>query len=201
MPDQLTAPDRPGSQPDDQPRERSAARAAVLQLVLTLVVFAALGALAGVVWFWVWTPPVGLVVDHRWVAGNEAALTAQFSGTGWFVVVATIAGLLGGVLVALLLDRLPLLTLLAVILGSALATWVMLHVGAALGPADPVRLAQTAKEGIHLPGRLEVSRRSPWIALPAGALIGLTLVFLGLSARAHVARDTAQERDEPEPAR
>jgi hypothetical protein len=183
MSDQLTAPARPGDQPD----ERSAVRAAVLQLVLALVAFAALGALAAVVWNWVWTPAVGVVVEHKLVAENEAALTAQFSSTGWFVIVATVAGLLGGVLVALFLDRVPLLTLLAVVVGSALATWVMLQMGAALGPPDPAELARTAKEGSHLPAKLEISRRSPWIALPAGALVGLTLVFFGLSARARVA--------------
>ena len=72
------------------------------------------------------------------------------------------------------------------VVGSALATWLMLQVGAALGPADPRELAKSAKEGTHLPAELAVSRRSPWIAFPAGALIGLTLVFFGLSARDHI---------------
>jgi hypothetical protein len=211
MPDQLTTPaqpgdqpgDQPGGQPGDQPAERSGTRATVLQLVLAVVLLAAIGALAAVVWNWVWTPSVGVVSDHQWLAENEASLRGQFSSTGWYVVVASVAGLLGGVLVSFFLDRVPLLTLLAVVVGSAVATWVMLQVGAALGPADPHHLALTAKEGTHLPGQLQVSpaspqdvpgwlaftRHSPLIAFPTGALVGLTLVFFGLSARARIAAD------------
>jgi uncharacterized membrane protein YeaQ/YmgE (transglycosylase-associated protein family) len=172
--------------PPADPSERSDGPTALVQFVLAVVVFAAVGALAGVVWHWVWTPAVGVVVDHAWVAEDEAGLRGQFSSTGWYVVVATVAGLVAGALVALLLDRVPLLTLLAVIVGSVVGTWVMLQVGGALGPADPVRLALTAKQGTHLPDQLDVSRRSPWIAMPGGALLGLTFVFFGLSARARV---------------
>jgi hypothetical protein len=63
-------------------------------------------------------------------------------------------------------------------LGAAL----MYRVGVALGPSDPVRAASSAKEGAHLPAQLAVSGGSPWIAFPAGALVALALVFLGLSA-------------------
>lgn len=192
MSDQLTAPAQPGGKADT--------RAAVLQVVLAVALLAALGALAGVVWNWAWTAPVGVVSDHQFLAENEASLRGQFTSTGWFVVIASVTGLLGGALVALLLDRVPLLTLAAVIVGSAVATWLMLQVGAALGPADPHVLAKTAKEGTHLSSNLTVSsaasgdlprglgflRHSPLIALPAGALVGLTLVFFGLSARERI---------------
>lgn len=155
---------------------------AAVQLGLGVLLLAGAGAVAGVVWEWLWTAPVGVVADHQWLAEDEAGLRGQFSATGWFVVVATVTGLLVGGVVALFLDRAPLLTLLAVVIGSVLGTWLMLRVGAALGPEDPARLALTAKEGTHLPGALEVSRRTPWIAMPAGALVALTLVFFGLSA-------------------
>jgi hypothetical protein len=181
MPDQLTAPAEPaGPTPS---HGRSGRGVVVLQFVLAVLVLAGVGALAGVVWEWVWSPAVGVVADHQWVAEDEAGLRGQFSGTGWFVVVATVAGLVAGVVVALFLDRVPLLTLLAVVVGSVVGTWLMLHVGSALGPPDPDHLARTAKGGTHLPAQLEVSRRSPWIALPAGALVGLAVVFVGLSRR------------------
>jgi hypothetical protein len=201
MSDQLTAPAEPGE------GERSDTRVAVLQFVLAVALLAAVGALAAVVWNWVWTPPVGVVSGHQWLAEDEASLRGQFASTGWFVVVAGLAGLLGGGLVALFLDRVPLLTLLAVVVGSVVATWLMLEVGAALGPPDPRHLALTAKEGTHLPAQLTVSagaredlprflgflRHSPLIALPTGALVGLTLVFFGLSARARMAPAEAVE--------
>lgn len=163
------------------PGHRASLRPGLVQLLIGVLVLAAAGALAGVVWEWVWTAPVGVVADHQWLAEDEAGLRGQFSGTGWFVVVATVTGLLAGGVVATFLDRVPLLTLLAVVLGSAVGTWVMLSVGSALGPPDPTQIALTAKNGTRLPGELAVSRRTPWVSMPAGALVALTLVFFGFS--------------------
>jgi hypothetical protein len=155
----------------------------VLQLGLVVVALAAIGALAGVVWQWVWTPTVGVVVDHHWSAGDAIGLQHEFSGTGWYVVVALVAGLVAGIAVALLADRVPLLTLAAVVVGSALAAWLMVVVGTALGPPDPDVAARTAADGTRLPMQLTVTGHSPWIALPSGALLGLLFVFIGLSPR------------------
>jgi hypothetical protein len=178
------------------PGHRASLRPGLVQLVIGVLVLAGAGALAGVVWEWLWTAPVGVVADHRWLAEDEAGLRGQFSGTGWFVVVATVTGLLAGGIVATFLDRVPLLTLLGVVVGSVLGTWLMLRVGAALGPPDPTRLALTAKEGTHLPGDLDVSRRTPWISMPAGALVALVLVFFGFSAghRHHLADHQSDHR-------
>lgn len=158
-------------------------RPAALQSVYVVAALAAVGALAGVVWQWVWTPTLGVVVDHRWSAGDALGLQHEFSGTGWYVVVGLVAGLVAGVAVALMADRAPLLTLAAVVVGSALAAWVMLMVGTALGPPDPDIAARSAADGTRLPMQLSVTGRSPWVALPSGALIGLLLVFIGLSSR------------------
>lgn len=157
-----------------------------LQLGLVVAALAAVGALAGVVWQWLWTPTVGVVVDHRWTAGDALGLQHEFSGTGWYVVVGLVAGLVAGIAVALLVDRVPLLTLAAVVVGSALAAWMMLLVGSALGPPDPAIAARTADDGTRLPMELSVTGRSPWIALPSGALVGLLVVFIGLSPRRQI---------------
>jgi len=158
-------------------------RRVLLELGLVLAAFAVVGALAGVVWQWVWTPTVGVAVDHHWTAGDALGLQHEFSGTGWYVVVGVVAGLVTGVAVALLVDRVPLLTLAAVVLGSALAAWLMLVVGGALGPADQDVVARTAADGTKIPMQLTVTGRSPWIALPSGALLGLVFIFIGLSSR------------------
>jgi hypothetical protein len=155
----------------------------VLQLGLVVAALAAVGALAGVVWQWLWTPTIGVVVDHRWSAGVAIGLQHEFSGTGWYVIVALVAGLVAGIAVALLADRVPLLTLAALVVGSALAAWLMLVVGTALGPPDPDVAARTADDGTRLPMQLTVTGYSPWIALPSGALLGLLFVFIGLSPR------------------
>ena len=150
---------------------------------IALALLALVGVLAGVVWEWVWSPTIGIVVDHRWAPTDALGLQHQFSGTGWYVAVGVVAGLVAGVLVALVSDEVPLLTLVAVVVGAALGAWLMLRVGSALGPEDPARLATTAADGTRLPDNLDVSGRSPWIAYPAGVLIGFIGIYLGLAPR------------------
>ncbi|HEU4810893.1 MAG TPA: hypothetical protein VFT00_02010 [Nocardioides sp.] len=152
------------------------------QLLVVLAVTIAAGALAGLVWEWLWTPPVGVVQDHRWLL-DEAGLRDDFAGTGTYIAVAAVAGVLVGALVALLFDRAELVTLVAVVVGSVVAGWLMYRVGLAVDPPDPRVLARTAEEGAHLPGKLTVHGRSPFVAFPSGALVGLVVVFLGLSRR------------------
>jgi hypothetical protein len=156
-----------------------------VEFALVVALLAAAGVVGALLWEWFWTAPVGVVVDHRWIAEDESGLQGMFDSTGWYVVVASLAGLLVGFVAALFLDRVPLLTLAALIVGSALGTFLMLRLGAALGPPDPRVLALGAPDGTHLPGELTVSGRSPWIALPAGALVALTVVFIGLAPRHH----------------
>jgi hypothetical protein len=154
----------------------------LLQALLVVVLVAAVGALAGVVWERVWTPPTGVVVRHQWVASSEGSLRGEFTGTGWYVVVAGVAGLLVGAVVALVADRRPLVSLASLVVGTVLGAWLMRVVGVALGPGDPTTLARTARQGAHLPDMLRVSGASPYVAYPTGALLALAILFLGLSA-------------------
>jgi len=173
MPEQLT----------DQPDTRVGwVVPAISQAVIVLVVFAIAGVLAGVVWEWLWTPPMGVVVDHEWLR-SLASLRAQFSATGVYVVVASIAGLLVGVLCSLFLDRAELVTLAAVLVGAVLAGLLMVQIGQAVGPSDPRELAKTAPNGTHLPSDLTITGKSPYVAFPAGATLGLAVVLLGLTKR------------------
>jgi hypothetical protein len=174
------------------PDRLTRARPAWVDFALIVGMFAVAGVLGALIWEWVWTAPYGLVYDHQWTAEDEGALQGQFYGTGWYVVIATVGGLVVGALAALFVDRRPLLTLAAVVVGSALATFLMIRIGAALGPADPHTLAKHATDATRLPEDLTVSEWSPWIAFPAGALVAVLLVFVGLSPRRHVpAEDVA----------
>ena len=188
---QLTAPSAPPpGRADETPVRWRLLLPYALQALAVLAIFAVVGALAGVVWEWLWTPPTGVVVHHQWLQ-DETGLRGDFSGTGIYVLVAVVAGLLTGAVVALLLDRSELLTLVAVVVGALLAGWLMHRVGSALGPADPHQLARTARDGTHLPARLVLSGSSATRAFPGGALLGLTVVFLGFSRlrRSSVRRD------------
>lgn len=160
-----------------------------VELAVIVGVLAAAGVIGAFVWEWLWTAPVGVVVDHQWMAEDETGLQGMFDATGWYVVIASVTGLVAGFAVAMFLDRVPLLTLAGIVLGSALGTFLMLRVGAALGPPDPRVLALDAPDGTHLPGDLVVAGSSAWIALPAGALVALAVVFIGLGPRHRVTRD------------
>lgn len=166
-------------------------------MVLVLLAFAVAGALAGVVWVWVWTPPSGVVIDGRWVH-DPVGLSQDFAGTGWYVVVAAVAGLLTALAVSWW-SRHELVTLGATVLGAVLAGWVMFQVGHALGPEDPQVLAQGRVDLTALPGELEVAGAedgpplprpgsSAFVAFPAGALAALAAVFLTTDRRGRHAR-------------
>ena len=197
MPDGLSAPTTDHvNQPRSHaahPRRRPPWVVVAVQMAATIGAFAAAGALSGWIWYSVWTPPRGVVIDQTWYLDPvEAGLRAEFPGTGWYVVVALPAGLLVGAVCAYLLDRSELATLVAVAAGSALAAWVMLQVGLHLSPPDPHTLAKTAENGTELPGDLHVSRLPPKLSYPVGALLGLALVYLLTSRRG--SRDEPPER-------
>lgn len=149
-------------------------------LLIVLVAFALVGALGGVVWEAWWTPPTGVVVDGAWVPADPA-LPTLFEGTAQYVVVALLAGLVTGLGCAWFVDRSEVVTLLAVVAGSVLGAWVMLQVGTALAPPDPATAARGAADGAALPGTLGVSGAGALGSMPAGALTGLVLVFIGLT--------------------
>lgn len=160
------------------PDRVSAAR----RMLLVLVAYAVTGALAGVVWEWVWTPPTGVALGQEFLL-DGGGLRSEFSGTALYVVVGTLAGLLLGVAVALLAERHELVTLAAVLVGSMLAGWLMLRVGTALGPPDPEPLARAAEDYTPIQDQLRVSGHSPFVAFPGGALVGLIVIFIGLNRR------------------
>ena len=154
-------------------------RAASVQAALILGLFALAGAGAGWVWHALWAPaPPGVAVEGRWLPLPPVGSAAQFAGTAWFVLVGVVAGLVLGVLVGLLLSREELVSLAAVVVGSAAATWAMYRVGVALAPPDPAPLAARAEDGTRLLGTLGVTGASPFAALPVGALVGLVLTYL-----------------------
>lgn len=148
----------------------------VVQFAAVLAIFSAAGAGCGWLWFRLWDPPQGVVFEGKWYL-DEEGLRGVFSSTGWFVVVAAGAGLVLGVLCALVFDRSELATLLAVLLGAGVATLLMWRVGLELSPADPHELARSAADGDRLPGRIEASGLSPHLMLPMTALAAVALAY------------------------
>ncbi|WP_411283002.1 hypothetical protein [Lapillicoccus sp.] len=136
------------------------------------------GALLGVLWSeLVWTPPPGTVQGGQWFPLDERALSQQTGGTSSYVLVAAAGGLVLGVLAAMAGTRRELVTLAAVLVGGALAAYVMWQVGTWLGPADPAAVAAGEPDGTSVPGALVVEGATPFLALPTAALAGLAAVF------------------------
>jgi hypothetical protein len=173
--------DQPAAVPPS-PAGRPGWVGAGLEGLVVLAVFAGVGALCGLLWFRVWDVPHGVVSGHQWYT-SETGLRADFAATGWYVVIALLAGLVLGALAAWRCDRSELVTLAAVLAGSVLAGYLMLQVGYHLSAPDPDVLARAAKDGTKLDGALRVGSGPPKLAFPFGALLGLAVVYASTLGR------------------
>jgi len=179
----------------DDRNASSRTRAVLLRLVLLLLAGAALGAVCGVVWQWVWTPPAGAAWEKEWFL-DPSGLPAEVGATGWFTVVGVVGGIVYGTVAGKACRRHELATLAGVTLGALLAAWVMYAVGHALGPADPHELAKEAGDWEQIPGDLRLAGAGlPWplqefrlgssalLAPVVGALLGLAGILFGEAPR------------------
>jgi hypothetical protein len=147
------------------------------QVVLVLLAYVVVGAIAGAVWEWVWTPPVHIIRNHQVYYASYASLRRVFTGTGLYALVGAAASALLSVVVCLLTRRRELVTLASVLVGSVLAALVMRLVGGWLGPADPLSIAATAADNTQVPGSLVVTGRTAYLVWPVVSLFVLALVF------------------------
>lgn len=165
----------------------------VLQALVFIAVFAGAGALAGVVWERVWSPPIGIVFKGVWFL-EPAGPDHAFDGTGWYVAIALVAGVATTLALGLLRPRHELASVVAFAIGSMLAGWVMFKVGHALGPADPQILAAGQADYTTLPSDLRLAGvdedprvfsfdSSAFAAFPVGTMIATIYLFVATSAR------------------
>lgn len=160
------------------------------QAVVFVAAFAVSGALAGVVWEQLWDAPDGVVFEGRWFL-EPAGPDHAFSGTGWYVVVALLAGAVTAFVLGWLWPRNELVSVVAIALGSMLAAWVMFEVGHALGPQDPRVLATGQPDRTIIASDLRLAGVSAYAAFPIGALTASLYLFLAASGRGAGRRSTA----------
>lgn len=164
-----------------------------LQAVGFLVAFAVSGALAGVIWERLWDAPTGVAFDGKWFL-EPVGPDYSFSGTGWYVVVALVAGAVTAFALAWWWPRHEAIGLCAIVVGSVLAGWVMFQVGHALGPQDPQLLAAGKPDLTAIPSDLTLAGMdgparslrfdsSAMLAFPIGSLITSIVVYLLTSGR------------------
>jgi hypothetical protein len=154
-------------------------------LVAIVVAYALVGVVAGFVWEALWRPPAQVVSNHSVFYTSYESLRRVFAGTvGLYTMVGAVGSLVTALTVCLLTRRRELLTLVAVVLGSSLAAWLMKVVGVARGPADPLGIAAHAANGTKVSGPLQVSGHSPYLIWPMMSLFVLALVFFGRPSHA-----------------
>jgi hypothetical protein len=150
-----------------------------IQLAVVVVAYAVVGLVAGFVWEGVWTPPTQQVQNHAVFYTDYESLRRVFTGTGLYTLVGAVASAVTALVVSVLSRRRELLTLLAVLIGSAIAAGVMWKTGVSRGPVDPTHLAAHAADGTKVSGPLQVSGHSPYLVWPMASLLVLALVFFG----------------------
>ena len=149
----------------------------VRTVLLVLLAYAVLGALAGVAWELIWTPPGQIVQRHQVFFDSYASLRRVFTGTGLYVLVGAVASGVLALVVALLARGRELICLLLVVVGSAIAAALMWRVGTLLAPVDPASLAAHTVKRTPVRGPLTVEGKSPYLIWPMSSLLVLALVF------------------------
>lgn len=155
---------------------------AAVQAVVFVAVFALSGALAGVLWEALWDAPDGVAYQDQWFL-EPAGPDHAFAGTGWYVVVAVLAGAVTAFALAWWWPRHALVGFGAIVVGSVLAAWVMFQVGHALGPPDPRVLAVGEDDLTPIPSDLRLAGGSAYAAFPIGAMLACVYVFLVAAGR------------------
>lgn len=156
--------------------------------------FAASGALAGAIWERLWDAPTGVAFEGTWFL-EPVGPDYAFSGTGWYVVVALVAGAVTAFALGWTWPRHELASFVAIAIGSMLAAWVMFKVGHALGPQDPQLVAAGKPDLTAIPGDLTLAGvegqprlfrfdSSAMVAYPVGAMFASIYVFAVASGRA-----------------
>lgn len=153
-------------------------------VVLLLVAGVVLGAVAGALWEWWWTPPEGMAYAGQWYL-NPPGPDVAFGGTALYVAVAIPFGLVLGGLAALV-GRDVLAVTLATLVASTVAAGVMFAVGHALGPADPDAVSVDSADYAAVPSDLSFTTEkddpawasSALVAFPLGAMAAASAILL-----------------------
>lgn len=166
--------DEPEAGDTEASSERGGARADIGWVLGTYTV---LGLAGAVLWWLLVDPALFTKAGSGGLGMGEGQLGKRFAADGWFVVIAAVLGLLSGSVLTWWRSRDFLLTTVLLVVGSGVATALMLIVGRALGPADPQSLAREASVGARLPMQLEVHAPVAYLVWPIAVLVGALFVL------------------------
>jgi len=166
-------------------------RPALGDAAAVVVWFAVLGLVGAVVWELV-TPLAEYTRTETNGAMDEEQLARQFGATGWFFLIAVVGGFLSGLVLLLWRRRSPILSVVLVAVGGAVATLVMVGVGLALGPSDPNDVLATVAVGDTVPLQLRAEGFGVYIVWSIAALAGALVALLFFESRSE--REAREER-------
>lgn len=154
---------------------------ALRRILIVLACFVVVGALCGVLLDLLWTPPEGVAYQGEWVLDPQA--DASFSATGWYVVLALIAGALSGLSLAWWWSDHEVPTAVGILLGAVAAGYVMFRIGHWLGPIDPETAVRGQDDLTPVPGDLELAGWAVFTAFPIGSMITMLYAYLMTNGR------------------
>ncbi|MDT0201271.1 hypothetical protein [Nocardioides sp. AE5] len=157
---------------------------ALRQALVVVLTFIVAGVVCGWLWHQVWAPaPEGFVYQHVPRFEDDEVIRS----TGLYFLIAAAAGLLLGLVLTWWFEADEVITLAAVVLGALVAGWVMIGMGAWLGPESMEKVAAGAEDWTELKASMEVAGAAPWVAFPGGALAGAFVILVCFRSRAEAA--------------
>lgn len=169
----------PGATDRTRPSRDLAVDAAVV-----LAWFVVLGVVGAVAW-WQLTPLAEFTRTSTDAQMGEEQLGRQVSSDGWYFTVAAAAGLVSGVVLLAWRKRDPVATVVLVVLGAVLASWLMARVGLWLGPEPPKSALRHVPVGGTVPIQLETHADGVRFAWPVAAMLGALAVLWGTDEHRH----------------
>lgn len=158
--------------------ERGGLRPVLLDSGIVAVWFAVAGALGAFVWSRVTTLPK---VTRSGSSGTVAPdqLVQQVGIDGWFFVIALVGGVTSGLVLLAWRNRDPVLSVVLVVLGAAMASWLMLRLGLLLGPEKELTALRSVPEGGKVHMQLQLSAPGmAWVWLTGAALGALVQLWV-----------------------
>lgn len=167
---------------------RGRAHRSGLVVAETAVVGVALGAVIGLIWWWVAPTEQWRVAEGGALVPSQIGFNAWFAADGLFLVLGAVAGIALTLISWRRGRRNPVALVVGVITGGALLALTAWSLGGVLGPPDPKSVADAAELGTTVEGALGLRALG---VLCAPLLTALTTLAL-LVASAHVGDPSAK---------
>ena len=151
--------------------------------LLVVLGWFALAAVVGALIWWQLTPLAEYTRTTANAQMGEEQLGRQVSADGWYFVIATVGGLLSGIVLLSWRHRDPLAMVVLVTLGALLGSWLMLRIGLWLGPANPKHVLPDVAVGAKVPLQLRPHASGVVFVWPITALLGAIGVIWGSDSR------------------